>query len=95
MNQLIVFCNEQAMLWEACKHRSCRTEKCLFGRAVKAFETEEIGSVRPARYASVAAMERDRERLLADGAEARKAVSDPVLRTPVIRRTPVLKDPPK
>lgn len=64
LNGLILYCKDQAVLWEACKTRPCKTDKCLFGRAVKMFGTDELYSPVPVRYSSVASMARDKEKLL-------------------------------
>ncbi len=88
-NSLILYCKEKAIPWEACKNRPCKTSKCLFSRAVKAFGTDKIGLKQPKRYSAVNTMVEDRDELI-EGGKILEAEKTTLAKTPVLKRTPIL-----
>lgn len=87
-NALLLYCKERVVPWEACKKRSCQSEKCLFSRAVKKIGTDMLGSSSPKRYSAVSAMIPDKEKLIEEGQLFK--TENKIVRTPVLKRTTVL-----
>lgn len=83
MNALLLYCKERVVPWEACKARPCKSQSCLFTRAVKKFGTDQLGLKEAKRYAAVNAMLDDKERLIEEGKEI-KIEPQKILRTAVI-----------
>lgn len=91
-NALILYCKEKAIPWEACKKRHCRSSNCLYGRAVKTFGTDKLGLKQPKRYSAVNAMVKDLDQLIEEG-KILEIESTALVRTPVLKRTPILATP--